>query len=92
MFPSHDPYGKKAAGAVSDATKDGKHVSNPAKSKAIARKAGGGLGLNKGFTKALESHKAQGASFDSGKWKPAYKGQTFIEALESHKAERHKFR
>ena len=38
------------------------------------------------FIDELEAHKAEGASFDSGTWKPKHKGQSFIDALEAHKA------
>lgn len=69
-------FGKKAASAVSRATRD-------SKSKALKGKMGG-----KGsFIEELEAHKARGASFDNGTWKPAHKGQTFIQALEAHKAD-----
>ena len=39
------------------------------------------------FIDELEEHKSIGQSFDNGKWKPAHKGQTFIQALEAHKAD-----
>ena len=40
------------------------------------------------FITRLEKHKAEGRSFDNGTWKPAYKGQSFIDALNSHKGRR----
>ncbi len=47
------------------------------------------VGKKKGsFMKALDAHKAKGASFDNGTWKPSYKGETFIQSLEKHKSQR----
>jgi hypothetical protein len=43
------------------------------------------------FMKALDAHKAEGASFDNGTWRPKRKGQSFIEALEAHKARERDF-
>lgn len=41
-----------------------------------------------GFIEKLEKHKAEGASFDNGTWKPSKKGESFIQALERHKADK----
>lgn len=40
------------------------------------------------FEKQLDKHKAINASLNNGTWKPAYKGQSFIEALEKAKADK----
>lgn len=44
----------------------------------------------KSYIQRLEEHKAEGASFDNGTWRPKRKGQTFIEAIEEHKS-KHEF-
>lgn len=59
-------------------------LSPSAKKKKMAKK------MKQSFIERLEAHKAEGASFDNGTWRPSRKGQTFIQALEEHKA-KHEF-
>ncbi len=69
-------WGKMSAQQKKAWLKNDKSVAKPKKDNRVS------------FTKQLEDHKAEGASFDNGTWKPKYKGQSFIQALEEHKSKR----
>jgi len=56
--------------------------------KQIVKKISGKMSSKGGFIEKLEKHKAEGASFDNGTWKPSKKGESFIQALERHKADK----